>query len=114
MKKVLLDENLLRPLARLLCSDEIDVVSVHDMGWAEQKNGELIRSMTLEGFAYLLTADKNLQNQQNLRQYPIKLVVLRTFDNRFKTLSPFADMIRQEILRMDDTIQILEIDLRNL
>lgn len=63
MKKVLLDENLPRPLAQLISKDDIEVISVHDMGWAEKKNGDLIRSMIQEGFQYLLTADKNLQNQ---------------------------------------------------
>ena len=60
MKKVLLDENLPRPLAKLVTLDEIEVISVHDMGWAEKKNGELIRSMVQEDFQFMLTADKNL------------------------------------------------------
>lgn len=114
MKKVLLDENRPRPLAKLLTAEDVTVISVHDMGWAEKKNGDLIRSMVQEGFEYLLTADKNLQNQQNLENYPIKLIVLRIFDNRFKTLTPFVDFLRQRIQQADSTIRILEIDLRNL
>lgn len=114
MKKVLLDENLPRPLAKLLTAEDVTVISVHDMGWAEKKNGDLIRSMVQEGFEYLLTADKNLQNQQNLENYPIRLIILRIFDNRFKTLAPFVDFLRQRIKQADSTIRILEIDLRNL
>jgi len=60
MKKILLDENLPRPLARLF-SVPLEVISVHDIGWAEKKNGDLIRSMLEGGVEFLLTADKNLQ-----------------------------------------------------
>lgn len=62
MKKILLDENLPRPLAKQF-SQELEVISVHDIGWAEKKNGELIRAMLEEGFEYLMTADRNLQHQ---------------------------------------------------
>ena len=84
------------------------------MGWAEKKNGDLIRSMLQDGFDYLLTADKNLQNQQNLDSYPIRLIVLRTFDNRYKTLLPYVAFIQETILSADDSAQVIEIDLRNI
>ena len=113
MKKILLDENLPRPLAKLFTAP-LEVISVHDIGWAEKKNGDLIRSMLQEGFEYLLTADKNLQNQQNLDKYPVRLVVLRTFDNRFKTLVPYIALIQDTILNADNSEQIIEIDLRNI
>jgi predicted nuclease of predicted toxin-antitoxin system len=112
MKKILLDENLPRPLARLF-SAPLEVISVHDIGWAEKKNGDLIRSMLEEGFEFLLTADKNLQNQQNLEKYPVRLIVLKTFDNRFKTLVSYVPLIQEVIVNADDT-QIIEIDIRNL
>jgi hypothetical protein len=63
---------------------------VHDIGWAEKKNGDLLQSLLEEGFEFLLTADKNLQYQQNLDKYPVRLIVLRILDNRFKTLAPYA------------------------
>jgi predicted nuclease of predicted toxin-antitoxin system len=112
MKKILLDENLPRPLVRLF-SAPLEVISVHDIGWAEKKNGDLIRSMLEEGFEFLLTADKNLQNQQNLDKYPVRLIVLKTSDNRFKTLLPYVTFIQEAIVNADDT-QIIEIDIRNL
>jgi predicted nuclease of predicted toxin-antitoxin system len=113
MKKILLDENLPRPLAKLF-TIPLEVISVHDIGWAEKKNGDLIRSMLEEGFEFLLTADKNLQNQQNLDKYPVRLVVLRTFDNRFKTLMPYISAIQEVILSVDDSTQVIEIDIRDL
>ncbi|MEQ1744871.1 MAG: DUF5615 family PIN-like protein [Saprospiraceae bacterium] len=113
MKKVLLDENLPRPLA-LLFSGDLEVISVHDLGWAEKKNGELLRLMLNEGFEYLLTADKNLQNQQNLDKNPIKLVVVRTFDNRYKTLARYVEVIQLAILEAAEEARIIEVDIRNL
>ncbi len=112
MKRILLDENLPRPLAKLFTAP-LEVVSVHDIGWAEKKNGDLIRSMLEEGFEFLLTADKNLQNQQNLEKYPVRLIVLKTFDNRFKTLVSYVSFIQEAIINADDA-QIIEIDVRNL
>lgn len=113
MRKMLLDENLPRPLAKYF-NDPLEVVSVHDIGWAEKKNGDLIRSMLEEGFEFLLTADKNLPNQQNLDKYPVRLIILRVFDNRFKTLVPHVAMIQEAILHANDSDQIIEIDLRGL
>ncbi|MDX2279266.1 MAG: hypothetical protein NW218_06745 [Saprospiraceae bacterium] len=112
MKRILLDENLPRPLAKLFTAP-LEVVSVHDLGWAEKKNGDLIRSMLEEGLEFLLTADKNLQNQQNLEKYPVRLIVLKTFDNRFKTLVSYVSVIQEAIINADDA-QIIEIDIRNL
>lgn len=113
MKKILLDENLPHPLAKLF-THPLEVISVHDIGWAEKKNGDLIQSMLEEGFDFLLTVDKNLQNQQNLEKYPIRLIVLRIFDNRFKSLSPHVVTIQDAIVNADASAQIIEIDLRNL
>jgi len=112
MKKVLLDENLPRPLAKDF-SNNLEVVSVHDIGWAEKKNGELLRSMLQEGFEYLLTADKNLKNQQNLDKHPIKIVVIRTFDNRHKTLFQYVEIIEQAIMNMDADAKVIEVDIRD-
>lgn len=114
MKKILLDENLPHPLTKLLAGDLLEVVSIHDMGWSEKKNGELLRAMLQEGFEYLLTADKNLQNQQNLEKTPVKLVVVRTYDNRYKTLVQYVEIIQQTILGAPDDLFLIEIDLRNL
>lgn len=113
MKKILLDENLPRPLAKLFDSS-LEVISVYDIGWAEKKNGDLIRSMLEDGFEFLLTADKNLQYQQNLEKYPIRLIVLRILDNRFKTIAPNVSIIQEAILNAKDSDQIIEIDLRNI
>ena len=108
----MLDENLPRPMAKLF-QPPLEVISVHDMGWAEMKNGELIAEMQRAGFEFLLTADKNLQYQQNLSNIPIRLVVLHTFDNRLKNLVRYVTQIQETIFNASDAEQVIEIDLRN-
>jgi hypothetical protein len=66
------------------------------------------------GFEYLLTADKNLKNQQNLDKYPIKLILIRTYDNRYKTLLRYVPLIQQQIEAADANQIMIEIDVRNL
>ena len=68
MKRVLLDENHDRRLKNYF-SAEIDVTCVPDLGWQSKKNGELLMAMDAEGIHYLITADRNLQFQQNLDKY---------------------------------------------
>lgn len=65
MKRILLDENLPRPLSRHF-PNKFQLTSVPDMGWTSKKNGELLEAMTIEGIDILLTVDKNLQYQQHL------------------------------------------------
>ena len=59
--RILLDESLPRPFARLL--PEHDVCTVAAMGSAGKQNGELLQLAGAE-FDALLTADQNLEHQQ--------------------------------------------------
>ena len=63
--RVLLDESLPRQLARELT--EHDVRTVPEQGWAGLRNSELLRRAVEEGFEVFLTADQNLEYQQNPR-----------------------------------------------
>ena len=111
MKKILLDENLPHPLANKF-SSECEVKTVSEIGWAKKKNGELLDEMQKEGFDVLLTVDKNLRYQQNLDKYNMKIVVLRTYDNRYKTLVPHIPMTEQKITEIPVDTKVIEIDLR--
>ena len=72
--KVLLDENLPKKLKNDLTNFE--VFTVQEMGWNGKQNGELLELMLSNGFNTLITADKNLQNQQNFKKYPIPVLTL--------------------------------------
>ena len=110
MKKVLLDENLPRPLKSHF-SNQLIVTSVPDLGWQSKQNGELLSAMAAEGISYLLTADRNLRFQQNLSLHNITVVVLVSYDTRLKALVPHVETIEQAILQHSDET-FVEIDLR--
>jgi predicted nuclease of predicted toxin-antitoxin system len=111
MIKVLLDENLPNPLARKF-SDQIEISTVSDMGWANKKNGELVKAMVGNDFDILLTADKGIPHQQNLKKYPIKILLIRTRDTRMASLLPFVDKIEKAILTIES--DVLEVNLKDL
>ncbi len=109
--KLLLDESLPNPLKKDF-SEDYEVITVHDLGWASLKNGELLSAMTKAGIEYLLTVDKNLQHQQNLDKFPLRLVLIRTYDNRYKALKLLVSKIEQGLRSMPSDAKFWEIDLR--
>ena len=54
------------------------VTKAKDRGWDTLTNGDLLAEAERAGFDVLLTADKNMRHQQNLRNRKIALVVLST------------------------------------
>ena len=72
--KVLLDENIDVRLKKLIKGHS--VYTVRDKGWFGKQNGQLLELMLDDGFECLITADKNLSNQQNFQRYPISVLVL--------------------------------------
>lgn len=85
--RILLDESLPRPLAALLTGHTSS--TVQELGWTSLKNGELLRRAA-ERFDVLLTADQNLEHQQNLATLPIAVVVLVGVSNRLESLEPLV------------------------
>ena len=65
------------------------------MGWAKLTNGDLLTTAEAAGFEIFLTADKNIQYQQNLSGRRIALVVLGT--NLLDILFANLDCIRQAV-----------------
>jgi hypothetical protein len=74
--RLLLDESLPRGLKRHLSSHK--VTTVPEQGWAGKSNGELLR-LAEEEFDAFLTADQNVEYQQNLGSYRLDVVVLAAF-----------------------------------
>jgi hypothetical protein len=83
--RLLLDESLPRPLAGLLIGH--DVRTVTQMGWTSLGNGALLRQAAA-AFDAVLTADQNIEFQQNLKALPIAVVVLVAASNRLEALEP--------------------------
>ena len=57
---------------------EHDVVTAHEKGWSQFRNGDLISAAEASGFEVFVTTDKNLKYQQNLANRNLAIVVLHT------------------------------------
>jgi predicted nuclease of predicted toxin-antitoxin system len=83
--RILLDESLPRSLRDELTGHSTSTVA--EMGWSAVENGELLRRAA-EHFDVLVTADQNVQFQQNLNALPLSVVVLAARTNRLEDLRP--------------------------
>ena len=72
--RVLFDQGTPTPLRRFLQNHQ--VATAFEMGWSELKNGELLEAGEHQHFSVLVTTDKNLKYQQNLKARRIAIVVL--------------------------------------
>jgi putative NIF3 family GTP cyclohydrolase 1 type 2 len=71
---ILFDNGTPRGLARFLSGHMVEEARAR--GWEELANGELIDAAERAGFDLIVTTDKNIRYQQNLRARKIALVVL--------------------------------------
>ena len=96
--RILLDESLPRPLAKSLTGH--DVQTVTELQWTGINNGDLLKKAA-DSFDAVLTADQNIEFQQNLAKLPIAVVVLVAKTNRIESLQPLVP----EVLRALETLQ---------
>ena len=95
--RILLDESLPTALRDELAGTTVS--SVRELGWSGLKNGELLRRAS-ERFDVFLTADQNLQFQQNLRNLPVAVAVIVARANRIQVLKPMVPEILAAIARI--------------
>jgi hypothetical protein len=103
--KLLLDEYLPRKL-KYRFSNFFIVATVNEMKWNAKKNGELMKLLQDNGFQALITSDKNLEYQQNLEKYKVRVVVLHVKDNRYETVFPLVEKIEKSLLENTDNYLI--------
>ena len=96
--RLLLDECVPRPLKRELAGH--DVHHVVDMGWSSKRNGELLKLMVAERFEAMLTVDRNLEFQQNVRASGIGVVVAIARTNRLKELRPLVPQLLEALAKI--------------
>jgi len=96
--RVLIDESPPRQLAREL--SPIDVATVTSQGWSGLTNGKLLAEARSAGFSALVTADRNLEFQQNIAQAGIGLIVTVARSNRMSDLRPLIPGIRDAVSRI--------------
>jgi len=71
---ILFENGTPRGLARFLVGHSVE--EARSRGWEEISNGELIDAAEQAGFEVMVTTDKNIRYQQNLKGRKIALVVL--------------------------------------
>jgi hypothetical protein len=96
--RVLLDEQLPRRSARELVGHQVR--TVQQEGWAGVQNGELLRRAADRGFEVFLTADQNLEFQQNLAQAGLRIIVLVAPSNALEDLQPLVPAALTTIARV--------------
>jgi hypothetical protein len=84
--KVLFDHNVPHKLRHALTDHA--VTTADEMGWSTLENGQLLRAAEDAGFDVMITGDKNLSYQQNLRERKIALIVLSTNNWNIVKLNP--------------------------
>jgi len=73
--KILLDEGVPEIIQQRLLA--FSIFTVERMGWTSLKNGDLLTRMMGE-FQIIITTDKNLPFQQNLKKRQISAIILPT------------------------------------
>lgn len=96
--RILLDESLPIELRDELPQHSIR--SVQEMGWSALKNGELLRR-AVDEFDVFLTADQNLQYQQNVKALPIAVAVLVAKSNRIQSLKPLVPALLSALAALE-------------
>ena len=82
--KLLLDECVPEDLKEFIAGHSVS--STAGMGWKGIKNGELMRRAADAGFEAFLTADKNIQYQQNIGKYQLAIIVFDVYQNTITEL----------------------------
>lgn len=65
---------------------DFEVKTVQEMGWSGKKNGQLLTLSIDSGFEIFITSDKNIQFQQNVKNFKIKIIILNSILNRYQDL----------------------------
>ena len=73
------------------------VKTAQEMGWAEFRNGDLLRAAEVSSFALMITCDQNLSYQQNLKGRKLALLVLDT--NNWQILKRNPRAIEEAVSR---------------
>lgn len=82
--KLLLDENLPPAYRSRLAGHEVFTVAF--MGWRGKKNGDLLALLADAGFDALLTMDRTMPHEQNLKRLRCAVIVLEAESNQLRDL----------------------------
>ncbi len=104
--QILIDECLPKKLKQEFV--EYSVFTVQEKGWSGMKNGELLNEAENE-FDVWLTADQNIESQQNLNRFDIAVVVLVAPQNKLEVLLPLMPLLH-DVLKNIQPKQLIYIE----
>jgi hypothetical protein len=105
--KLLFDHCLNRRLLNRFPDDEVKTAAA--MGWEELRNGQLLATAAAHHFQVLISTDKGLRHEQDLRALPLSVVVMRAKSNRLVDLLPLVPHVHS-VLPTLEVVQLVEID----
>ena len=80
------------------------------MGWIGVKNGSLMKHAE-KTFEVFITVDRNLSFQQNLPNYSIAVIVIRSVSNRYQDLAPFGPRVLEAVASIEPgSATVIELD----
>lgn len=106
--KLLLDECVTRHLKRdLHMVDGHEAVTVVEAGFGGLKNGQLLQAMN-GAFDVLVTVDRNLMYQQNLKNFNLSILILVAKRNTYPLLKPLIPQALEALSKIK-TGEVIEI-----
>lgn len=87
--RVLFDHNVPKGIAASLTGHTVALAV--QLGWETISNGKLLAQAEAAGFDVMLTADKNIRYQQNLRHRSIAIVLLT--NPTWRDVMPYVDRV---------------------
>jgi hypothetical protein len=90
--KILLDHCVPGRITTLLSGHE--VFTARKMALNEVKNGALLRAAAARGFDVLITIDKKMRFEHNLRSLAVAVILIDIDRNGFAGIEPFAQDLR--------------------
>ncbi len=90
--RILFDQNMSKKLRRDLSPHQVSLAK--EMGWERLSNGELLGEAQVE-FDVMLTMDANIYHQQNVALYDLAVIVLRAYDNDYKSVLPLLPEVME-------------------
>ena len=95
--KILFDENVPKLLARSF-PQSYQISRAQDLGWQGKVNGELLRLADEESFDALVTMDKRMRHEQNLRTLPMPVLVLSSREQGDKEY--LATLVSSQVIKL--------------
>lgn len=92
--RILLDESLPIELRTEIVGHTVRYV--REMGWSGLRNGELLARAAAQ-FDVVVTADRNIEHQQNLNTLPVSVTVLVARSNRIEQLRPLLPRLLEAL-----------------